>query len=457
MKTKLILASVVSLTLMGAAPAVFAADRNDNRIEAREEAKMPYSQVPGEVKRAIEPNLNSGDKVTDVYKFNRGGRTVYVAYTNDERVIRADDRGNLLSVKSTDDEKDANERTRVKYNSLPGEVKNTLGKQAKGHPMEVYQINRGKKVEYVAYIDDNEGTHKVGVDKDGNIIDRPVLLSDRGDTRDKNRDDINARRRADREQYRSQGQEIDWSEVPGKVKGAVGSEMGQNTQVGNVIKLNRNGKTVYRVELDNETTARTLWVDENGEQLREMNTTEEGRKRVDMSDLPGNVKSALINEANGKEPKRIWQVTRGHDTWYVGEAEDGHLVRIDDSGKVMSHDSNPNLLSDRNENRDRNRDRYDNNNAGNDNERNRNRDRNEDKKYENERFDPGRLNAVKVDMNDVPKAARDAIRDNLKGKEKISEVYKVKTDEGSIHYVAKTNDDRTIRVGEHGGLLGQTK
>src|SRR5882762_11339640 len=105
MKKSFILGSVVSLTLMGVAPTVFAADRNDTRAQIRDENRVDYNrEVPGDVKRAIEPNLNSGDKVTDVYKYNRGGRTVYVAYTNDERIIRADDKGNLLSVKSTDDD-----------------------------------------------------------------------------------------------------------------------------------------------------------------------------------------------------------------------------------------------------------------------------------------------------------------------------------------------------------------
>src|SRR6266576_3330245 len=164
MKKKLILASVVSLTLMGVAPTVFAADRNDARIQIRDENRVDYSQVPGDVKRAIEPQLNSGDKVTDAYKFNRGGRTIYVAYTNDERVIRADDRGNLLSVNSTDDEADSSNRTAVKYNNLPGEVKDTLGKEAKGHPMEIWKVNRSGKTEYIANIDDNEGTHRMRVD-----------------------------------------------------------------------------------------------------------------------------------------------------------------------------------------------------------------------------------------------------------------------------------------------------
>ncbi len=86
MKKSFILGSVVSLTLMGVAPTVFSADRDNNRIQIRDENRVDYGQVPGDVKRAIEPNLNSGDKVTDVYKYNRGGRTVYVAYTNDERI-----------------------------------------------------------------------------------------------------------------------------------------------------------------------------------------------------------------------------------------------------------------------------------------------------------------------------------------------------------------------------------
>src|SRR6478672_4999332 len=151
MRKNLILASVVSLTLMGVAPTVFSADRNDTRQQIRDENRVNYSEVPGDVKRAIEPNLNSGDKVTDAYKYNRGGRTVYVAYTNDERIIRADDRGNLLSVKSTDDTDSGG--TAVKYNTLPGEVKDTLGKEAKGHPMEIYKVSQNGKTNYVAYID----------------------------------------------------------------------------------------------------------------------------------------------------------------------------------------------------------------------------------------------------------------------------------------------------------------
>ena len=457
MKTKLILSSVVSLTLMGAAPSVFAADRNDSRIQARDESRIDYSQVPGEVKRAIEPQLNSGDKVTDAYKFNRGGRTIYVAYTNDERVIRADDRGNLLSVKSTDDEADSSNRTAVKYNNLPGEVKDTLGKEAKGHPMEIWKVNRSGKTEYIANIDDNEGTHRMRVDNNGNIIDRPVLLSDRGDTRDRNsridsrdtRDDIDARRREDRSRYTSEGEKLTFENLPGQVKQTVGQEMGQD-KVSDVLKLRRNGRDVYRIEIESPDRARTIWVDENGKMLKELNDTEEGRQRVNFNELPGSVKSAMIKEAHDQQPNRVWQVTRGRDTTYVGEASDGHLVRIDSDGKVISHDANPKLLDNAdNRNRDSN---LDNTN------RNRNRDNNSN---DNNRFERDRnldlKNADKVEFGSLPNDVKDTIRQETRRGEKIADVYKVKTDNGTIHYIVKTDDGRTIRVGEHGGLLGQTR
>src|SRR5215208_6349632 len=161
------------------------------------------------------------------------------------------------------------------------------------------------------------------------MIDRPVLLSDRGDTRDRDsridrrddRDDIDARRRADRSRYNTEGEKLSFENLPGEVKRTVGSEMGQD-KVTEVLRLKRNGNTVYRVEIEGDTRARTIWVDDSGKLMRELNDTEEGRQKVSFNELPGNVKSAMINEAHNKEPKRVWQVTRGRETWYVGAADD---------------------------------------------------------------------------------------------------------------------------------------
>src|SRR5712672_1096400 len=155
----------------------------------------------------------------------------------------------------------------------------------------------------------------------------------------------------------------------------------------------------------------------------------------------------MLREEHDQQPSRVWQVTRGRDTTYVGEASDGHLVRIDSDGKVISHDANPKLLDNADtRNRDRNLD----------NERNRNNNNTEDKKFERQR-DLDLKNADKVEFGNLPNDVKDTIRQETKRGEKISDIYKVKTDTGSIHYIVKTDDGRTIRVGEHGGLLGQTR
>ncbi len=470
MKRNFILASVVSLTLAGFAPAAFAQQNRDRdsvneRYELRQDNRVPYTQVPGDAKRAIEPQLNQGDKVTEAYKYKRGDRTVYVAYTNDERIIRADDRGNLISVKSSDDDVDANaNRKQVRFRDLPAEARQSLRTEAKGNPMEIYEISRDGKTFYVANIEDDEGTRRVRVNAEGKQIGQPVLLSDRDD-----RDNIDSRRRQDRARF--QGERSSLSELPGHIKSTLLSEAGQD-KVTDVMKINRNGKTMYRADIESETRVKTVWVDEDGKLVREMNDTEEGRVRVQISDLPGHIKSALINEAHGKEPSRIWQVTRGRDTWYVGEANDGHLVRVDSDGKVMSHDSHPNLLSNRADNRDNNRNNANNNardnardnrDAARDTRDNnaRDNDRNPNRKIEKPRDldkdNDGKIDGEEVNFARLPDEVKQTVRDNTKNGEKISGIYRVKRDNDSIHYIVETDDGRFIRIGEKGGLLGQTK
>jgi len=458
MKKSFILAAAVGLTVAGFSPLSMGADKQLNtRYEVRDDHKLEFNNLPGPVKQAVSQEIGQA-KVTDVRAYKRGDRTVYVLAIdgkNEDRVIRVDETGKILSDRNDTEEG----RVAVKYNGLPGGVKNTLGKEAKGHPMEIFQVTRDGKTWYVANIDEADGTRRVRVDSEGNLLEKPVLLADRGDTkadnkdRDRdNRDDIDARRREDRSRYNAEGEKLTFENLPGKVKQTVGAEMGRD-KVTDVVKINRNGKLVYRVEIENDDRARAIWVSETGELLKELNATEEGRIRVDYKDLPGPVKSAMIKEAHDQEPKKVWQVTRGRETWFVGEANDGHLVRIDSDGKVMSHDTHPKLLSDRNSN----------NNARDNNANERNRDRNnaaDDKKYEKKRDldknDDGHIDGVKMDFADLPKDVKETVRDNTKKGEKIDTIYRVKRDD-STHYIVKLEDGRIVRIGEHGGLLGQTK
>jgi hypothetical protein len=169
---------------------------------------------------------------------------------------------------------------------------------------------------------------------------------DRYDYKDRDvRDDLDYYRRLDRTEYDKEGERLTFDNLPGRVKQTVGQERGRD-DVTDVVRIRREGKTLYRVEIEGPARARAIWVDENGTLIKDLNTTEEGRIRVEFNDLPGPIKSSLIHEAHDQKPTRVWQVTRGHDTWYVAEAVDGHLIRCDDTGRIMSHDD-PKYLSNR--------------------------------------------------------------------------------------------------------------
>jgi len=169
---------------------------------------------------------------------------------------------------------------------------------------------------------------------------------DRYEYRDRDvRDDLDYFRRLDRSRYDKEGERLTFDNLPGRVKQRVGQEKGRDT-VTDIVRIRRDNRTMYRVEIEGETRARAIWVDENGELIKDLNTTEEGRVRVEFNDLPGPIKSSLIHEAHDQKPLRVWQITRGRDTWFVAEAVDGHLIRCDDTGRIMAHDD-PKFLSNR--------------------------------------------------------------------------------------------------------------
>ncbi len=175
---------------------------------------------------------------------------------------------------------------------------------------------------------------------------RAADRDDRYDYRDRDiRDDLDYYRRLDRTRYDHEGDRLTFENLPGRVKRTIGEEKGRDNVV-DVVHIRREGRDLYRAEIEGDTRARAIWVDENGNLVKELNTTEEGRVRIDFNDLPGVVKSSLIHEAHDRKPVRVWQITRDRDTWFVAEAVDGHLIRIDDSGRVLSHDD-PKFLSNR--------------------------------------------------------------------------------------------------------------
>ena len=55
--------------------------------------------------------------------------------------------------------------------------------------------------------------------------------------------------------------------LPGEVRRSGGAEMGQKTEVIDVRRIKRDGKDVYRIDFDDGSRGRTLFVDESGKML----------------------------------------------------------------------------------------------------------------------------------------------------------------------------------------------
>jgi hypothetical protein len=154
-------------------------------------------------------------------------------------------------------------------------------------------------------------------------------------------------------------------------------------------------------------------------------------------------------------------------------------VRIDAQGRVMSHDTHPNLLSDRNDNRNRdNRNANDNrNNNANDNRNreisrdnandNRNRDnaRDDERNRNRERltrrdFDKdndGKIDGELMRFGELPNDVKQAVRAETRAAQEFKGIYKIKRDNGSVNYLVEMENDRLIRFGENGTVLGDSR
>ena len=392
--------------------------------------RLTFENLPGEVKRTVGAEMGQKTEVVDVRRIKRDGKDVYRVDFEDGtrgRTFFVDESGKMLRELNSTEEG----RVKVAFNDLPGPVKSALSKANDGkEPRRIYQVTDDRQTWYVAYGDEGRIAR---VDAQGESIRNPVLLSDRP-------------RNADRGDRFDDGEKLTYESLPGEVKRTAGAEMGQRTEVVAVRKLTRAGAVVYRIDFDEGTRGRTLFIDESGKLRREMNTTEEGRVKVNYNQLPGPVKSALIQANGGQEPKRIYQVTRDRDTWYVAYGDDGRIARVNEQGESVR---NPALLSDRPGNQDRgNQDRNQDRDASRANPRD---DRGANRNDRNDRI--GKLQHVKgrsekVEFGSLQDPAKKTIRDmNLDTK--VAALWNV---EGG-YYVVKLTDGRYFQVGHDGKLL----
>jgi hypothetical protein len=347
---------VLSLT-----PDVSAQLRDRDRVNRRDDVQEGYygrygrevqlNDLPREVRTSIRNEMDRGAKIEEIIEYKREGRDYYRVTMQDGRQTRVaifNHVGTFLREFNDTEEG----RQRLSYSRLPADVKRGLVRAAGTDDFDrIVQTTRNGREVYIADFEHRGEPDRVVVDNNGRVI-----QSGESYTRDREgrrlRDDSWTRRnssdtRARMSRY-DDGQRLTYENLPGEVKQTVGREMGARSEVVDVRKIVRSGQDVYRVDVEDGSRLRTLAVTEKGELLREANTTDEGRKRVNMNELPGAVKSAFAKAAQNKDYRRVYQVTEDRETWYVGYLDSGDIVRVDSDGDLLSR---PTLASDRQETR----------------------------------------------------------------------------------------------------------
>jgi hypothetical protein len=353
--------SAACLGVLSLAPDTSAQVRDRDRIDRRDPVQEGYwgrygrevqlNDLPREVRQSIRAEVDRGGEIDKIIQYTRNDRTYYRVTMTEGRQTRVaifNNQGTYLREFNDTEEG----RQRITYRRLPENVQRGLLRAAGTDDFDrIVQTTRNGQTVYIADFDYRGDPDRVVVNSNGRVI-----QSGESFTRDRDgrrlRDDSWTRRnssdlRARMSRYED-GERLTYENLPGEVKQTIGREMGARSEVVDVRKITRSGQDVYRVDVEDGSRLKTLAVTENGQLLREANTTEEGRTRVSMNELPGPVKSTFAKAAQNKDYRRVYQMTEDRETWYVGYLDSGEIVRVASDGDLLSR---PTLASDRAETR----------------------------------------------------------------------------------------------------------
>jgi hypothetical protein len=134
--------------------------------------RIAFDRLPGEVKTVIGREAGP-DRVGDVFRYDRRGRSTYEAEINSSngttRVVRVDENGRVLS----DTDATPEGRRSVRFSDLPGPVKDAIGRQARADEIDrVVEVTQGGRTYYRALVNngrDRSGTW-ITVDENGRTV-----------------------------------------------------------------------------------------------------------------------------------------------------------------------------------------------------------------------------------------------------------------------------------------------
>jgi YHS domain-containing protein len=132
-------------------------------------------------------------------------------------------------------------------------------------------------------------------------------------------------------------EEVNFDRLPGPVKTAIGRHA-KSDEIQEVVRIDRNGKTIYRAEVGEGKFTRFIRVNEDGQVLGVRGDVDEG-EAVRFDRTPGAVKSKIGALAKSGQVEEVIKYERGGKTYYQAEVEDQngrkYFFTVDENGREI--------------------------------------------------------------------------------------------------------------------------
>lgn len=231
----------------------------------------------------------------------------------------------------------------VKMREVPDRVKRKLESVSHDGVKSVTLVERsGHK--YYRFVLDKKGPEDevVRVSPEGEVLGAEVERDVRADAKEETG---RARPAAvARPADASDGTVVNFDDLPGGVKSAIGSEA-RNQKVERVTTYAHRGTTIYRAVVGDGDRERVIRVTPDGKVYHEEDVTPEGGKTVEWDRLPAAAKTASGSEAGAAKVTKVYQFTRGDVTHYRVVLDTGRNFDVTDAGKIVQVDDNGNATA----------------------------------------------------------------------------------------------------------------
>ena len=336
-KSKWLLAAALTLGVGAAIPSTtFAQEQQGNQIR--------YAQLPADVKKTVDQErknheLKRIDRVRsengqDFYRviIDEKGTDKVIRVVPDGRLLSEQDRADKNKPQNGDRSNDkggAEDGSRqVRYNALPGPVKETLDKQrGKLEVKRIDDVRRGEGQDFFRATIDAKGSDKVvRIAPDGRLLSSQQAR------------DENVKREIRVGRGEKNAEHVDFDRLPGRVKTEIG-RLAKSDEVQDVVILeNSRGQRIYRAEVGEGRYTRFIRVDENGKALGVRGDVDEGEV-VRFDRTPGEVKTKIGALAKSGQVEEVIKYERGGKTYYQAEVEDQggrrYFYTVDENGREV--------------------------------------------------------------------------------------------------------------------------